>query len=214
MDGVHDMGGMHGFGAVVTDDGELTHREPWEVRAQVLTLLSAGLSMRPAIEALPPATYLSSSYYERWLRAGERGLTAKGLVSGDDLARWRDRFESDPAAAPPVADDPDLLAVVAGLAPVRFGPPDGARYAVGDRLRVRRMHPPQHHRCPRYLRGATGVVERVIGNDIVPGQRPVERETVYTVEFASADLFGDDEDTAVEGHTVLVDLYERYLEAA
>ena len=213
MDGIHDMGGMHGFGPVVTAEGEWTHHEPWEVRAQVLTLLADGLSMRPAIEGLDPATYLSSSYYERWLRAGERGLTAQGRLSTDDLVRWRARFESDPAAVPPVREDPALLAVVARLRPVRFDPATGARHSVGDRVRVLRMHPPEHHRCPRYLRGATGVVERVIGNDMVPGPRSDERETVYTVEFDAVDLFGDGE-PADGRHTVLVDLFERYLEAA
>ena len=29
MDGVHDMGGMHGFGAVVESGGELAYHERW-----------------------------------------------------------------------------------------------------------------------------------------------------------------------------------------
>ncbi|MDX2378914.1 MAG: nitrile hydratase subunit beta [Acidimicrobiia bacterium] len=215
MDGIHDMGGMHGFGPVVTDDGESTHHEPWEVRAQVITLLAAGLSMRAAIEALDPATYLSSSYYERWLRAGEAGFVGRGIVSEGDLARWRDVFEHDALAQPPISSSPELVAMVAGLGPAHFEPATDARHSAGDRVAVRRMRPPIHHRCPRYVRGATGTVERVVGGDIVPAPPGSDRvvEPIYTIEFSASELFGE-ADHEQGSHTVLIDLFERYLEPA
>lgn len=220
MDGVHDMGGMHGFGPVVTDDGALTHQQAWEIRAQVITLL-AGRSMRDAIERLEPATYLSATYYERWLRAGEMKLVEQGRITTDDLARWYDVFAHDAQAHPPVTTDPELVEQVRHMRSDAFEPAHGAAHIVGDRVRVMRMRPAGHHRCPRYLRGATGIVERLLGADLVPGlpARDHVVEPVYTVEFSSLDLFGDpnvgpasEPSTNDPAHSVLIDLFERYLE--
>ncbi len=214
MDGVHDMGGMHGFGPVVTHDGDTTHHEPWEVRAQVITLL-AGRSMRDAIERLDPATYLSSSYYERWLRAGEMKLVEQDKISSDDLDRWRSVFEQEPSAVPPTSSDPDLVARIAAMGSTTFEATSDAEFSVGDLVRVMRMRPPGHHRCPRYVRGATGTIERILGGDLVPGLSADDGtvEPVYTVEFSATDLFGTSE-ASDRSHTILIDLFERYLEPA
>ena len=45
-------------------------------------------------------------------------------------------------------------------------PPTPVR--LGDRVRVRRIRPAGHTRCPRYLRGARGTIARVQGLDGVP----------------------------------------------
>jgi nitrile hydratase len=79
VNGVHDMGGQHGHGSVVVEAQEPVFHERWEGRVYALMGLARarGLfnldEMRRAIEQLPPARYLSSSYYERWLGAPEAG---------------------------------------------------------------------------------------------------------------------------------------------
>lgn len=215
MDGVHDLGGMHGFGPVVTDGGDETHHEPWELRAQLITLL-AGSSMRSSIERLDPATYLASSYYERWLRAGEMKLTETGRVDSRDLERWRARLADDPDLPIPASSDPTGVELVRAMRSTEFGPTPDALHRVGDPVRVVRMRPDTHHRCPRYVRGAVGTVERLIGSDTVPGLPAGERvtEPVYTVEFSSVDLFGDRSPTGEVPYSVLIDLWEHSLEAA
>jgi nitrile hydratase subunit beta len=90
---------------------------------------------------------------------------------------------------------------------------EGARFAIGDRVRVRRMRPAGHTRCPRYVRGAVGVVKRVRGAgplpDVGPYRGPVE--PVYAVAFGSKELFGASD----EGEwTVVLDLFQTYLEPA
>ena len=75
------------------------------------------------------------------------------------------------------------------------------------------MRPGGHTRCPRYVRGATGVVEAVRGLDAFPDIGPYAGpdEPVYAVAFASDDLFGP----SSEGRwTVILDLFESYLEQA
>ena len=78
MNGVHDMGGMEGFGPV-----EAEHNERCSTpvgRARVLALrralgawrrwnIDAG---RYSIETLPPADYLRMSYYEKWLASATK----------------------------------------------------------------------------------------------------------------------------------------------
>jgi len=89
MNGVHDMGGMHGFGPVERD--EATFHGQWEKRVHALNALvrAAGIRNidegRHAIERMAPDAYLRSSYYERWLAALEALLTERGLVTTAEL---------------------------------------------------------------------------------------------------------------------------------
>ena len=112
MEGAHDLGGLDGFGPVVTDDGELTHHEPWELRVQGVALFGVRGGMRQWIERLDPGVYLTSPYYVRWLRAAEQGAVARGLVTEADLDRWRGVLATDPDAAPPVVVDAESAAFV------------------------------------------------------------------------------------------------------
>ena len=210
---MHDMGGMPGFGAVVTADGDLTHHASWEVRAQVLGLLS-GSATRGAIEALPPATYLGSSYYVRWLLAAESTLLRRGQLDAVDLERWRETFAADPDALMPVSSDLAVVEAIRVTGPHRHGSATSHAFRPGDRVRVRRMRPEMHHRCPRYLRGVVGEVEKVLGADPVPGLTSAERvdEPCYTVRFASVDLFGDRTANGELPYALYIDLWERYLE--
>lgn len=86
-------------------------------------------------------------------------------------------------------------------------------YAPGARVRARAIDPDHHTRLPRYLRGQIGVVVTAAAPQALPDdvaqQRPEPRvEAVYAVRFHGADLWGSG------SHTVTVDLWESYLEAA
>ena len=74
MNGVHDMGGMHGMGPIEHEKNEPVFHAAWEGRIYALArVIRAGGgrfnldASRHAIEILPPAEYLRMSYYERWL---------------------------------------------------------------------------------------------------------------------------------------------------
>ena len=215
MDGAHDMGGMDGFGPVVPD-GDIFHEE-WERRLFALTRVArfAGLTAghtRAVIESMPPVEYLEASYYERWLWGLERRLELAGTISADEVARAMTLIASD---ALPRSSDPDLAA--RAVAAQRGGAPmptaAAAAFRPGQRVRVRRMRPEGHTRCPRYVRGAVGTIERVHGDDCladaVARGESVPAEAVYAVRFRSDDLFGPREEPP---YRVLVDLWESYLE--
>jgi len=217
MDGVHDMGGMHGFGLVRASDDDVAYHEAWEPRAQFVGLMSkaSGGSMRLRIEQLPPAEYLALPYYARWLAAAERMHIAMGALTADDLHRWYEHFDANPDEVPPRRDDPQLAALVAGRLTTRRPLPRPAvtRFAPGDRVIVRRMHSDGHDRCPRYVRGVRGIVDAVCGEDRRPGSDHASGsvEPVYTIRFDSGDVWGSTDEPSF---SVFVDLWESYLEAA
>lgn len=91
MNGIHDLGGMHGLGPIVREDNEPAFHEAWEGRAFALfasTFVFAGYTIdefRHAIEKIEPAHYLESSYYEHWMFAFEETLLKRGLVTREEL---------------------------------------------------------------------------------------------------------------------------------
>jgi nitrile hydratase beta subunit len=210
------MGGMHGFGPVIRDPGdraldEPTFHDPWEGRTFGLVIATSAKqlrsgSTRPAIEEIEPATYLASGYYERWARAVEAGLVAGGNLTVAEIDQRAAKVADGPTRSQ--ATDPELAAAIPAFLngpSLTSGEPVAAAFGVGDRVTVRRMAPLGHHRCPRYVRGATGTVERINGGwPLADGDRP---EAVYRVRFAMRDLWGDD----AEPGALFIDLWERYL---
>ena len=70
VDGVHDLGGLHGFGPVPIEHDEFVYHERWEGRGwrrwPAIFMASTTVDrFRHTIEQMPPAEYLSSSYYEQ-----------------------------------------------------------------------------------------------------------------------------------------------------
>ena len=82
MNGIHDLGGMHGLGPVLAEANEPVFHEPWEGRAFALfasTFVFAGYTVdefRHAIEKIPPAHYLEI-FLLRTLDVHVRGSAAQ-----------------------------------------------------------------------------------------------------------------------------------------
>ena len=92
MDGVHDMGGMYGFGKVEPEPNEPPFHAPWEGRVLAMqrAMGYAGAwhidMSRFAQERLPPQVYLTASYYQRWALAMEKNVVERGYAGADELA--------------------------------------------------------------------------------------------------------------------------------
>jgi nitrile hydratase len=222
MDGVHDLGGMQGFGPVEREENEPAFHAAWE--AAVLAMMRAGGSrglfnideFRHGIERMAPAHYLRASYYERWLDGITRLFVEKRVVGAEELAARLAFFEQKPAAP--------ATAPLTGPLPARgTANPDwlqdviresGAtpRFAPGDAVRTREMHPHGHTRLPRYARGKRGFVHRCHGIHVFPdsnahgqGEQP---QPLYSVRFDARELWGE---SAEPNQAVHVDLWESYL---
>jgi nitrile hydratase subunit beta len=91
MNGIHDMGGMHGMGPILREVDEPTFHAEWERRAFALTLAAGFLGRwnldmsRYAREQMDPAHYLATGYYEHWLYGLERLLVDRGLLTQDEI---------------------------------------------------------------------------------------------------------------------------------
>ena len=171
------MGGMHGFGAVVTPGAEAVSHEEWELRVFAISTL-VGIerlgsgSGRAIREEMEPSDYLRAGYYERWLWSTEQRLLRRGTIDAGDVDAWVERLGSGEQA--PSRDDAAAAAraVAATSATDPLRPADETVFAVGDAVRVRRMRPAGHTRCPRYVRGVVGVVEAIRGLDAFPDIGP------------------------------------------
>jgi hypothetical protein len=73
-DGIHDLGGMHGFGAVIAPGGEAPYHERWEARVLALHLLVEPERLGASAITTPPG--LPGRLRARALEAllTERGL--------------------------------------------------------------------------------------------------------------------------------------------
>jgi nitrile hydratase subunit beta len=218
MNGVHDMGGMHGFGKVSSEADEPVFHAPWEGRALALNRAMGHLRLwtidaaRFAREMLAPDVYLGSSYYRKWTLGLENQCVASGLVSVDELAAGRALHPAKSVVAPlAVADVPGTLARGNYDRP----PPAPAKFAPGDRVRTRNINPTGHTRLPRYARGRCGVIETVRGCHVFPDTAATgdsgEPHWLYTVVFDSRELWGDSADPTL---TVSIDAFEPYLNVA
>lgn len=196
MDGIHDLGGKHGYGPVGPSAGERVFRERWEalVFAMVNAAGAAGIihntdHFRHAIERIDPVVYLTEGYYGRWLAALEL------------LAREADR----PAAAAP--DAPPAHAA----RPLERAP----RFAVGESVRTGPWPVSGHTRLPAYARGRAGTIVAWHGAWVYPDSnahgRGEDPQHLYTVSFTGEALWGGE---AEPGTRIRLDLFEPYLEVS
>ena len=219
MNGIHDMGGMDGFGHVAAEPNEPMFHHPWEGRVLAMTraMGAAGAfnidASRFYREALPPEVYMSSSYYQKWLLGLEDVLVANGYLTTEEIKNAHASAPSKSLKHGKFTQDQVERVMARGA----FGraAAAAAKFTAGDRVRAKNIHPATHTRLPRYVRGHVGVVERDHGCHVFPdsvahdkGENP---QWLYTVVFDGAELWGADGDPTLK---VSVEAFEPYLELA
>jgi nitrile hydratase len=217
MNGVHDMGGMHGFGPVQSEAHEPVFHARWEGRVFALRSMMGAWRRwnidagRHRIERLPPGDYLRMSYYEKWLASLIDLSLDAGLVTPEEIASGHPAAGSVPQSPPMTADK--VPVVLAAGSPTLRATSMKPRFATGDTVRARNVHPTGHTRLPRYVRGRSGVIECDHGAHVFPdsnarfqGENP---QTLYTVRFAARELWGE---VANPMDAVNLDLWEDYLD--
>jgi nitrile hydratase len=219
MNGAQDLGGMMGFGPIAPRKDEPIFHAAWEKRALGLTLAMGATgawtidASRHARETLPTPEYLTSSYYEIWIKGLTKLLLANGLVSihemsGDTGIGPGKRLKQ--AVGP--ADVPALLAKGTRYSRDMTA---RARFAVGDAVVAKTLFKTGHTRLPRYLFGRRGSILAAHGVFVLPdsnahglGENP---EWCYSVRFTGPELWGEGADPTL---VVMADLWESYLDAA
>ncbi|WP_337096930.1 hypothetical protein [Mesorhizobium argentiipisi] len=91
MNGIHDLGGMHGMGPVVQESNEPNFHQEWERRmfGMFIAVFAGGHfnvdEFRYAIERMEPADYLRTTYYEHWFHSIETMLLEKSVITKEEL---------------------------------------------------------------------------------------------------------------------------------
>lgn len=219
MNGIHDMGGMHGMGPVQYEKNEPVFHTDWESRVFAMYIaLSAWRrwnidAARHSREVIPPAEYLRMSYYQKWFTGQIELLVKSGLVTAAEIESGVPAPGTAKATPPLTADKiPAMLATRINASRDVKVPP---RFQAGQRVRARNMHPVGHTRLPRYVRAKLGTIDRDHGVFVFPdtnahflGEKP---QHVYSVRFAARELWGEQ---AAPRDSVYVDLWDDYLEPA
>jgi nitrile hydratase subunit beta len=218
MDGVHDMGGMHGFGKVEPETDEPVFHAEWEARCLALNRATGLLGawtiddQRASVEGLPPDVYLSTSYYGKWALGLERRVLEHGLADAAEITAGHALRAANPLGRKFTAAD-----VPRTLTRGSYGrtAPAPARFKVDDRVRTKNIHPSTHTRLPRYARGHVGVIEAIRGCHVFPdavttgaGENP---QWLYTVLFEGHELWGEKADPTLK---ISIEAFEPYLEPA
>jgi len=220
MNGVHDMGGMHGMGPVHAEINEPVFHHAWEARVYVQTRAIGAWKKwnidtgRYYIERIAPEQYLRMSYYEKWFTRNVELLVKTGMVTRNEI----ETGVPDPGSArltPPLhVDRVPQVALNRNIAPSRE-PAVKPKFKAGQRVRARNMNPIGHTRLPRYARGKTGKIflDHGVYNfpDTNADGRGAKRQHVYSVRFTAKELWGDH---ASPHDFVHLDLWDDYLEHA
>lgn len=221
MDGIHDLGGKHGYGPITREPDEPAFHARWE--AAVFAMVSAARPaaynntdrFRHAIERIDPVAYLSHTYYGRWLGGIENLLVEAGVVTSDQITERAQRLGAskyDLIAARP-APHPDPHAEVAGLPTAARELSREPQFRTGDQVVTSTEVKAQHTRLPSYARGKRGLIRYCHAGWVYPdsnahggGEVP---QFLYSVEFTGPELWGKNSDTTLR---VYLDLFEPYLE--
>ncbi len=219
MNGVHDMGGMQGMGAIEPEKNEPVFHAPWQGRAYAVTRAMGAWrkwnldTTRYQRELIPPADYFTKSYYERWIVALVELMVKTGLVTKAEIESGTP--DQGSAKLTPALTPEKVPTLITKGAPANRDAPVVASFHAGERVRSRNINPVGHTRLPRYARGKVGTVHRDHGVFVFPdtnamflGEKP---QHVYSVRFAARELWGEQ---AAAQDSVYLDMWDSYLEPA
>ena len=218
MDGIHDLGGRQGFGAVAVSEPEEQFHEPWEARVRGLVNAMTRLPdwnldwFRHCRELIAPVDYLTRPYFDQWLQTYAAMLVSSGAATVEELASGRASFSVPSLPAPQSAAE--VAAIFSGARRFDAEVDSAPAYAPGDAVRAVAQGARGHTRLPGYVRGRRGCIECHHGAHVLPDANALGEkryEHLYTVGFDAAQLWPESQGSR---DRVFVDLWESYLEHA
>ena len=217
MDGIHDLGGRHGFGKVDTNESEEQFHEEWEARVRCIINAMARAPdwnldwFRHCRELIDPVDYLNRPYLDQWVQTYCAMLVNSGWATVDELATGKS------ASPPPSLPKPPMTAADVEAAPMRAArfdketdqPPT---FSIGQSVRTTLHSSHAHTRLPAYARGRSGEVITHHGAHVFPDDNALGHkrfEHLYTVEFDAGELWPESKGSP---DSISLDLWESYLE--
>ncbi len=217
MDGVHDIGGVQGFGPVKTNEPDVPFKTDWDAR---MWGLNGAMSQpddwtldwwRHVRELIDPVDYLTRPYFDQWAQIYMALLIDSGVASLEEIV-------SGHAQGPNPELGPVLKAQDVPAAMGRAGKFDSddtiePAFADGSKVRTKAAGHSGHTRLPRYAMGRGGVVHAHHGTFVFADAKARGEdvyEPLYSVAFMAADLWPE-----AQGRKdrIYLDLWESYLDA-
>jgi nitrile hydratase subunit beta len=137
-------------------------------------------------------------------------LELYGLVTEAELRSGRPASGAQ-KANPPLTADIVATRIATGSSTKR-ALKHPARFALGQKVRAKKVNPTGHTRLPRYARGCLGIIQHVHDGHVFPdsnamlaGENP---QYLYSVQCSARELWGE---TAAARDAVYLDLWEDYL---
>lgn len=228
MNGIHDVGGMDGFGPIEREENEPVFRESWEGRMRgIHTIVSKKHRIyntdegRYGVERVDPVFFLGASYNQIWLLRTEKLLIEKGVLTEQEIEermsslfpkRYTSHLQQHRDLAPPIRSKQRKMVLPHTSGPSQAGDAR-PKYGPGTIVKVRVSSPLGHTRVPRYVRGRQGVIVNIHGSFPVPDIKVHEGATVYQpvylVCFEARELWGED---ASPKDKLYIEMWEDYLE--
>jgi len=219
LNGIHDLGGLTGFGPISQEIDEAVFHADWQRRVFALNMVSLAFlgpvdRARHAIERMNSFEYLATSYYEHWIAAIVTMAKDLGYLTDQEIETGRVGRTRQTAHPAPCAE------VIEGL--VRGGMPanrDDVRtepaFGLGATVRARHIEITGHTRLARYVRGRIGVITAHHGCHVFPDtvahDQGEHAQPLYTVRFEARELWGENVNRR---DCIYIDLWESYLEPA
>ncbi len=215
MDGIHDLGGRHGFGRIDVDEAECQFHEEWEARVRcIINAMSRAPDwnldwFRHCRELIDPVDYLSRPYFDQWIQTYCAMLINSGWATVDELATGK--AGSAGVDVPPPMTAADVRAQP--MRAVRFDAPANSppAFELGETVVTTTGVSTGHTRLPAYARAKSGRIFDRHGTFIFADDnaRNIKRyQHLYTVEFRAGELWPESGDSA---DTVNLDLWEAHL---
>ena len=216
MDGIHDLGGREGFGAIEVNETEEQFHEAWEARVRGMVSAMSRADdwsldwFRHCRELIMPGDYLTRPYFDQWIQTYAAMMVNSGVATIEELVSGRAQG-SAPGLAPPMRAEqvPQVQAIGKRFDSEIEQQP---RFVPGDTVRCHLHGHSGHTRMPGYVRGRQGTVHARHGAHVFPDANAAGdkyHEHLYTVAFDSRELWGEQAST---GEQVLVNLWESYLD--
>lgn len=214
MDGIHDLGGKLGYGAIDANEPEEPFHADYEGRMWAISRSSRapGINIdwwRHVRENIPADDYLNRSYFDSWAQTEMAALIDAGICTVDEFVMQK---AIGAAAEQPATQT--KAQVLADHATKKFSfereVDAKAKYATGDEIHTIASPSAGHTRLPTYARNKIGIIAAHRGAHLLPdaGARGQEvAQHLYTVTFTARTLWGVE---AAQNDTVSLDLWESY----
>lgn len=218
MDGIHDLGGREGFGAIDVNEADVPFHHEWEGRMWSISKATRQPDWsidwwRWIRELIDPIDYLSRPYYDSWAQTQIAAFIASGVFTLDEIVAGK--AMTPPLGKAEVLSREEVIAQDRSKASKYNRDIEQApAFKPGDAVRTHALAIRTHTRLPAYVRDKPGVIHAHHGAHIFADDSALGREQaqhIYSVVFEARDLWieaGDKKDR------VFLDLWESYLEPA